>query len=547
MAIAERRQPAHSEVASLQTGGERICPDCKKPIVLGARFSVTSWIFRGNRCLCQRRKFHLIATEQGYTRKSQSAQDCERYLDLVGDFPGYRFIEQIGSGGMGFVFKVENVELGKVFAQKVLRREFAQDTEARARFERESDLAKELDHPGMVPIYERGTTAAGLPYLLLEYIDGDSLEKVINMNTCIEPERATSIFLQIVEAVDYAHQRGILHRDLKPSNVLITLDEFGNEVVKVVDFGIAKVLPRVSRETLNLTKTGDLFGSPYYMSPEQCMGETLDTKSDLYSIGCLMYETLTGSPPFVADNPVKTIMLHLTARPRPCGAVSVGYAIPAQLERLVMQCLEKNPSKRPDSAMALERELQKVQESFSGGRKRLNASVAYLYRRRLYMLLAFLPLVVIFGLAIFSYLAHMLTGSYILSGPWFRVIPLIPLALIPVWFVTCCASQLFWIRKANRIIETTKPVDMEVSLTRRLGNHRVTFQWTDERGSTRDISLDLNFRNASVPTKIRHYFDGSQRTVKAYLDEAGLPVALIRVAISVLPATDRQASLVDSP
>lgn len=373
---------------------EKICPKCSKPIIKGARYSVTSWIFRGNRCLCSARK----QPESIPLEDRQSGAGL--YDKLVGELKDHKFEDKIGEGGMGVVFKTWNEKLEKNFALKVLKKELADDKEAKARFEQETELARDLDHPNLVAVYDHGTTDMGCPFIIMDYVDGESLELLLKREHCLDSQRATGIFMQICEAVAFAHQKGVLHRDLKPSNVLIKTAD--GDSVKVVDFGIAKILPKVNRETLNLTKTGEIFGSPYYMSPEQCMGEEISPKSDIYSMGCLMYEVLTGRPPFKGDNPIKTIMHHLTTAPKPCGQFSTDYSIPAEMEGLVMQCLEKVVESRPATMNELLKRLERINDQFDTRKEPISASVAYFYRRRLILACCYLVMTAALGACLAS-------------------------------------------------------------------------------------------------------------------------------------------------
>lgn len=483
---------------------EKICAKCAKPIINGARYSVTSWIFRGNRCLCS-------SKDLPHTRQTEDRQSGAEFYDkLVEELEGYRFEEKIGEGGMGVVFKVWNEKLDKHFALKVLKKELAADKEAKARFEQETALARELDHPNLVAVYDHGTTGRDCPYIIMDFVEGESLERLLKREHCLDSLRATAIFSQICEAVAYAHEKGVLHRDLKPSNILIRTAATGDSV-KVVDFGIAKILPQVNRETLNLTRTGEIFGSPYYMSPEQCMGEEIGTRSDIYSLGCLMYEVLTGNPPFKGDNPIKTIMHHLTKAPKPCGLISSDYSIPADLEGLVMQCLEKAGESRPATMKELLKRLERINNQIDTRKEPLSASVAYFYRRRLILACCYLTMTAAIGFALIK------------GSPVIAVAPL----LISMWIAFCSYSQAIWIKKANHIIKSSEPEEMEVYLSRKYSIYRVYFSRQTRGGKTKEQSLLLHFRNGVVPDDVLGLFDERPVKLKAYKDENGLPVAFI--------------------
>jgi len=163
--------------------------------------------------------------------------------------------------------------------------------------------------------------------MVMDYLDGECLAQVISREGFLDVERSLEIFLSVAEALEHAHWKGVIHRDLKPSNFIPTKTENGSDFAKIVDFGIAKILPTGDQLTQQLTQTGETFGSPFYMSPEQCKGDQLDFRSDIYSFGCVMFETLTGKPPFSGQNPVKTILKHLTKTP-------------PELTNFVLRCIE---------------------------------------------------------------------------------------------------------------------------------------------------------------------------------------------------------------
>jgi serine/threonine protein kinase len=343
---------------STSTDTQQVCGSCDKPVSKN-KVSLTAWIFGDTNCRCPipnlkpQTPVVVAAISAALTTQTPPATlvIAERYEVLT----------PIGEGGMGTVYKVRDIELDAIFAVKTLRKELVQEPQASKRFEQEVEAARELNHANLVTVYDHGLSLDQTPYLVMDFIDGPTLAQVLGQEHSLEPAMALNIFVQICDAVDHAHEHGVIHRDLKPSNIMVVTRPDQLPLVKVVDFGIAKVLPTISRETLNLTKTGEVFGSPIYMSPEQCMGERLDTRSDIYSLGCLMYETLTGSPPFKEENSVKTIVQHLTEQPKPCGVMATGLHVPPDLEKVVMRCLEKDPSARYQSASELLKELQAMQ------------------------------------------------------------------------------------------------------------------------------------------------------------------------------------------
>ena len=258
-------------------------------------------------------------------------------------------IAQIGEGGMSRVYKAFDPKRNQMVALKVVRRELARDPGVVERFEREVRMAQKVSHPGIAQLYEIDKITVNdqeLPFLVMELVDGKSLADIIAESGHLEPKRALAIFIQICDTLNEAHKTGLVHRDIKPSNVIITREEDGQERAKLVDFGIAK--PSATDRAINpsLTHTGSILGSPAYMSPEQCMGQGVDERSDIYSFGCLMYECLTGRSPFAAATPVKTIVRHLEEKAEPFDIEFKDLKIPKSLEIIVLRCLEKSPTDR---------------------------------------------------------------------------------------------------------------------------------------------------------------------------------------------------------
>jgi serine/threonine protein kinase len=283
------------------------------------------------------------------------------------DFGGrFDVLELIGEGGMGLVYKVFDPALQKVFAVKVLKSVLASDKQALKRFEREAEAAIKLNHPNLVSIYEHSVLPDGTPFLVMDFIDGENLAQTIASNKRLDPARCLNIFQQIAEALEQVHAAGLVHRDVKPRNIILCKNEFGEETVKLVDFGIAKDASQPGATTVGVTQTGDFLGSPLYMSPEQCQGEELDARSDIYSAGCVLYEMLTGATPFASNNPVKIVIGHLNEKPTaPSLLTNESSCMAADLDAVVSRCLEKNPARRFSSAGELRSNLAAVTETSS--------------------------------------------------------------------------------------------------------------------------------------------------------------------------------------
>ena len=249
----------------------------------------------------------------------------------------YRVVKRLGSGGMADVYLVEDQQLGRRVALKLLYRRLAEDAQFVERFRREASSAAGLQHPNIVSIFDRGEWD-GTYYIAMEYVEGHTLKEVIRERGPAPPEAATDIVLQILRAARFAHQRGVVHRDLKPQNVLIDRD--GR--VQVTDFGIARA------GASDMTETGSIMGTAQYLSPEQAQGRPVDARSDLYSIGIILYELLTGRVPFDAESPVSVALKQVSEAPVPPRRLDA--ALPPALEGVVMRALEKDPARRFQNA-----------------------------------------------------------------------------------------------------------------------------------------------------------------------------------------------------
>ncbi len=254
-------------------------------------------------------------------------------------------IEQIGKGGMAVVYKAQHMVMNKPVAVKLLLPHLTSDPTSLKRFQQEAQATATLAHANIVQLHDCGLSN-GQAFIIMDFVDGKSLEQILREQP-LSPERAVDIFVQICEALSHAHERNIVHRDLKPSNVMLTTDKNGFDVIKVVDFGIAKLLTNDDGTTMNnLTQTGDVFGSPLYMSPEQCSGKKLDSRSDIYSLGCLMYEALTGTAPIAGKNFLETMQKHLTDTPAPFPGELAKNPLAKKLQVIIFTCLAKDPTAR---------------------------------------------------------------------------------------------------------------------------------------------------------------------------------------------------------
>jgi serine/threonine protein kinase len=262
----------------------------------------------------------------------------------------YRIVSRIGVGGMGAVYRAEHTMMRRDLAIKVLLPELSGKEEFARRFEREAESASRLDHPNIITVTDFGRTAEGSLFLAMEFLAGTSLSAAIAGGPMPVP-RALAIIRQILRALDHAHAAGVVHRDLKPENIMLIERDGNREVVKILDFGIAKVTePQSGREAL--TQAGVIFGTPEYLSPEQALGEAVDPRADIYAAGVILFEMLAGRRPFESEDKVKIISMHLAHSPPRIREVNPTVEVPIPIEQAVLQALEKSRDNRFVSAVA---------------------------------------------------------------------------------------------------------------------------------------------------------------------------------------------------
>ncbi len=266
----------------------------------------------------------------------------------------YELGEILGFGGMSEVHLARDVRLHRDVAVKVLRADLARDPSFYLRFRREAQNAAALNHPAIVAVYDTGEaeTAAGpLPYIVMEYVKGVTLRDVVHTDGPLEPKRAIEIIADACQALNFSHQHGIIHRDVKPANIMIST----TNAIKVMDFGIARAIADGGN---SVTQTAAVIGTAQYLSPEQARGESVDARSDVYSLGCVLYEVLTGEPPFVGDSPVAVAYQHVREDPLPPSQRHEG--ISADLDAVVLKALAKNPDNRYQTAAEMRSDLVRV-------------------------------------------------------------------------------------------------------------------------------------------------------------------------------------------
>jgi len=271
--------------------------------------------------------------------------------DLVGQVVAnnYHILKKLGEGGMGAVYLGEHVKMGRKSAIKVMASAMAQDPDAISRFNREATNASRISHPNVCQIYDFGETTDGLIYLAMEFIEGQSLKDLIEKDGALPAPRAASILRQSADALQAAHDLGIVHRDIKPDNIMVVQGRDGADIVKVVDFGIARAVGG-DESGQKVTKTGLVVGTPEYMSPEQLSGDKLDGRSDIYSLALVLYRMLTGTLPFEADSAQEVMIKRLTDDPMPLEQARTDIAFPPKLQLVMNVALARTPAERYQNA-----------------------------------------------------------------------------------------------------------------------------------------------------------------------------------------------------
>lgn len=324
------------------------CPQCQHNL-------------RDNAIFCDSCGFSIVSFDSPtvQTTLSDMPETLVDYDPLLGAIldSKYEIVERLGQGGVGTVYRARRTNIGDEVAVKVLQQKFVVDAIALERFRREARAAAMLRHPNIVAIYDfgeaRGSNAPA--FIVMELVEGESIRDILKRESKLELKRAIALMLEVCAGVGAAHRRNIVHRDIKPDNIIVlsVTDDNQYEKAKVVDFGIAKLSGLTNGHTL--TQTGALFGTPYYMSPEQCRGEPLDSRADVYSLGAMLYEMLSGVPPFIANNLADLVAQHLHELPPPFPAE---LNISNELEIIYQRAMSKDPTARQADATIFARELQ---------------------------------------------------------------------------------------------------------------------------------------------------------------------------------------------
>jgi serine/threonine-protein kinase len=281
----------------------------------------------------------------------------------------YKIDRRLGTGGMGVVYLAWHELMERWVAIKMLKQSFIEDEQSVKRFQQEAKAASRLKHPNVITLYEFGVAPTGQPYMVMDYLVGTNADKQLQARSLAQEirglnqvpvERCIHILAQACDALEHAHRQGVIHRDVKPANIMIVPGEDDPDFVKVVDFGVAKLLPinNGAMEVQGLTQMGEVCGSPVYMSPEQCMGQALDPRADIYSMGVVLYEAATGRLPLVGKNMVDTMQKHMNEPVPAFKAVRPDLFLPEKFEEVVMRALSKQPHARQQNMSELAQDLR---------------------------------------------------------------------------------------------------------------------------------------------------------------------------------------------
>ena len=294
----------------------------------------------------------------------------------------YQIVEVLGMGGFATVYKAEQKGLRRSVAIKILHAEFVDKPEKIRRFQHEAESISTLVHPNVAAVYDYGVLPEGQPYLAMELAPGTTLADVLAQHKRLDSDRALKIFLQACDGIAAAHAIGLIHRDIKPSNILLDRAEDGSDTVKILDFGLAKVVSDEENNREHLTMTGEVLGTPAYMSPEQCTGGPIDFRTDIYSFGCVMYEVLSGKLPIDGDTSYEMMNKHINEAPRSLS--KSGATVPPRMVKIVNKALEKDPGDRFESFDELKDALKGLQPGITAELKEIlfSGSNAKLSKRK---------------------------------------------------------------------------------------------------------------------------------------------------------------------
>ena len=375
-----------------QVSGDAVCSNCGKSRPTNRRAgSFTAFLFKELRCTCAGPSSKPAQKDKGQAtpgrvrrpaarsrtaaRVAQRKQFTESYRESKVSVettsgsafqPGaviggaFRIDSMIGRGGMGVVYLAEQMSLRKHVALKILAPELVNEQSWR-RFQAEAKILAPLNHSSLVKVYDLGIHDQTIPYYSMDFLEGQSIEEILTEDGPLSLRQTIAVFVEVLDGLAYAHRHGIVHRDIKPGNIMVCTVN-GAKVAKILDFGISKLVGENAASSQSLTAVGEIFGSPFYMSPEQCAGTTVDARSDIYSVGCTLIEALTGFVPFEGDGFLETVLMHQEEEAPQLRDLDPDLNYPDSLDQVLAKCLAKRPIDRYQSAKEMSLDLVRVLE-----------------------------------------------------------------------------------------------------------------------------------------------------------------------------------------
>ncbi|MBZ0187419.1 MAG: protein kinase [Candidatus Obscuribacterales bacterium] len=341
-----------------------ICFTCGKPIEAGRSGSFTQWIFRPESCSCAFPERAALSPGSDSAEAQYPVEVAveQTYLELdPGEFPSERYkpVRKLGAGMTGSVYLCQDILLGKKVAVKTLN---SVEASQLVTFQREAKITSQLDHPGIVKIFDFGITSGGVPFMVMEYVDGESLSQYLHSKGRFDQVEAQAVIVAVLNALETAHSAGVYHRDLKPGNILVFESEAGI-ISKLIDFGIAHV--QFDDQEPTVFQGRKIVGTPAYMSPDQVVGGVYDARSEIYSIGCIYFELLTGRQPFAGDNSMEVLLKHMNEAP-PSVSEYLQSSDQSGSDTVIARCMDKDPQERFQTVTELANFLEKTAVDVDG-------------------------------------------------------------------------------------------------------------------------------------------------------------------------------------
>jgi len=300
-----------------------------------------------------------VCPKDGTALKSKKPKAADKFIGTT-IAEKYHIESLLGRGGMSVVYKAKHLLMDRTVAVKMLRQDLVSVPQLLERFKQESKAVSALRHQNIITVFDFGLLPDATPYLIMDYLEGQTLAEILKTEKRLSPERALPLFAQACDALAHSHSRGVVHRDIKPGNLLVRQEPDGTESLTIFDFGIAKMLGQDGSTINKLTSSGEVFGSPLYMSPEQCSGEKIDARSDIYSLACVFHELVLGVPPFRGDSPMDTLMRHLNDPVKPFSEAAPDVQLPPGFEEIITKALSKDPEDRYKSMSEFRDEILRV-------------------------------------------------------------------------------------------------------------------------------------------------------------------------------------------